>query len=170
MVRRRWNAKGGKIQGFGSLTLGRGHASNPGYSPAEAKSPPFGSSSVGENCIFGSSGSWVCHRGEFDVMWRLVDCQTLGYTRQRSEGRRWRKKHVSPNLVHSYWANLGGYREIGDAHAHDDLLDDRARHHRIDHRRRCYPFVISREERTISSRRPHFLHTGRDCRHPLGNV
>jgi hypothetical protein len=46
---------------------------------------------------------------------------TLAHTRQRSEGKRWRKKYVSLNLVCSYWANLGGDREIGDARAHDDL-------------------------------------------------
>ena len=46
------------------------------------------------------------------------------------------KKYVSLNLVYFYWANLRGYREIGDARAHNDLLDDRARHHRINHRRR----------------------------------
>ena len=62
--------------------------------------------------------------------------RTLADTRRRFEGKRWRKKYVSLNLVYSYWANLGRYREIGDARAHDDLLDDRARHHRIDHRRR----------------------------------
>jgi hypothetical protein len=42
-------------------------------------------------------------------------------------------------MFHIIWyvligLNLGGYSEIGDARAHDDLLDDRARHHRIDHR------------------------------------
>src|ERR1700730_9067595 len=44
------------------------------------------------------------------------------------------KKYVPLNLVYSYWANLGRYREIGDARAYSNLLDDRARHHRIDHR------------------------------------
>src|SRR5712692_6368785 len=79
-----------------------------------------------------------------------------------AEGKRWRKKYVSLNLVYSHWANLGGYREIGDARAHNDLLDDRARHHRIDHRRRRYPHVFAPDKRTISSRRPHFFHTWRD--------
>src|SRR5580700_4797599 len=92
----------------------------------------------------------------------LVHCQTLGYSRGRSEGKRWKKKYVSLNLVYSYWANLGGYREIGDARAYNDLLDDRARHPRIDHRRRRYPHVFAADKRTISSRRPHFFHTGRD--------
>src|ERR1035441_2358144 len=86
----------------------------------------------------------------------------LGYTRRRSEGKRWRKKYASLDLVHSHWADLGGYREIGDACAHDDLLDDRARHHRIDHRRRGYPHTLAPHKQPISSRRPHFLHTGRD--------
>src|ERR1700687_19824 len=81
---------------------------------------------------------------------------------QIAEGKRWRKKYVSPNLVYSHWANLGGYRKIGDAPAYDDLLDDRARHHRIDHRRRRYAHVFAPDKRTISSRRPHFFHTGRD--------
>src|SRR5216684_3630072 len=78
------------------------------------------------------------------------------------KGKRWRKRYVSLNLVYSYWANLGGYREIGDARAYDDLLDDRARHHRIDHRRRRYPYAFAPDKRTISSRRPHFFHTGRN--------
>jgi hypothetical protein len=76
--------------------------------------------------------------------------------------KRWRKKYVSLNLVYSYWTNLGGYREIGDARAHNDVLDDRAWHHRIDHRRRPYPHVRTPDKRTISSRRTHFFHTGRD--------
>src|SRR5216684_8910063 len=79
-----------------------------------------------------------------------------------AEGKRWRKKYVSLNLVCSYWANLGRYREIGDARAHDDLLDDRARHHRRDNRRRRYTHVFAPDKRTISSRRPHFFHTGRE--------
>src|SRR5216683_880326 len=82
-----------------------------------------------------------------------------------AEGKRWGKlgeKYVSLNLVYSYRANLGGHREIGDARAHNDLLDDRARHHRIDHRRRRYSHVFAPDKRTISSRRPHFFHTGRD--------
>src|ERR1700693_671797 len=78
------------------------------------------------------------------------------------KGKRWRKKYVSLNLVRSHRANLGGYREIGDARAYDDLLDDRARHHRVDHRRRRYPHVFPPDKRTISSRRPHFFDTGRD--------
>jgi hypothetical protein len=40
----------------------------------------------------------------------MVHCQTLGHTRRRSGGMRWRKKYVSLNLVYLYWANLGGYR------------------------------------------------------------
>ena len=64
----------------------------------------------------------------------LVNCQPLGYTRRRSEGKRWRIMYVSLSLVCPYWANRGGYREIGDARAHRDLLDGGARHHRIDHR------------------------------------
>src|SRR5437899_10233994 len=95
-------------------------------------------------------------------MGSLVNCRTLGYTRRRSEGKRWKKKYVSLNLVYPDWANLRGNRGIGDARAYDDLLDDRARHHRIDHRRRRYPHVFAPDKRTISSRRPHFFHTGRD--------
>src|ERR1700680_3886766 len=92
----------------------------------------------------------------------LLICQTLGYTRRRSEGKRWRKKYVSLSLVYFYCANLGDYRKIGDARAYDDLLDDRARHPRIDHRRRRCPHVFAPDKRTISSRRPHFFHTRRD--------
>src|ERR1017187_5863620 len=86
----------------------------------------------------------------------------LGYTRRRSEGKRWRKKYASLDLVHSHWADLGGYREIGDARSYNDLLDDCARHHRIDHRRRRYPHVFAPDKRTVPSCWPHFFHTGRD--------
>src|ERR1700730_2704598 len=72
------------------------------------------------------------------------------------------EKYVSLCLVYSYWVNLGDYREIGDACAHNDLLDDRARHPRIDHRWRRYSHVFAPDKRTISSRRPGFFHTGRD--------
>jgi hypothetical protein len=78
------------------------------------------------------------------------------------EGKRWRKKLVSLNLVYSDWANLGGYREIGDARAHNDLLDNRARHLRIDPWGCRYPHVFAPDKQTISSRRPDFFHTGRD--------
>src|ERR1700730_14943912 len=90
------------------------------------------------------------------------NCQTLVFTRRSSEGKRWRKRYVPPGLVYSHWANLGGYREIPDARAHDDLLDDRAGHRRIDDRRWYYPHVFASDKRTISSRRPHFFHAGRD--------
>ena len=66
------------------------------------------------------------------------------------------------NLVHCCWVDRGRYREISDARAHDDFLDNRARHHRIDHRRGRYPHVFAPDNRTISSRRPHFFHTWRD--------
>ena len=69
-------------------------------------------------------------------------------------------------MIHLIWYIVvgliaGDYREIGDARAHDDFLDNRARHHRIDHRRRGYPLVFA-ADRTISSRRNHFFHTWRD--------
>jgi hypothetical protein len=97
-----------------------------------------------------------CHRGVWFIAipWVIVG--------RRFEGKRWRKKRVSLNLVYSYWANLGSYREIGDARAHNDLLDDRARHHRIDPWGCCYPHVFAPDKRTISSRWPDFFHTGRD--------
>src|ERR1022692_3578389 len=64
-------------------------------------------------------------------------------------------------MFHLIWYVLigliSGVVEIGDARAHDDLLDDRARHHRIDHRRRRYPHVFARGKPTISSRRHHFF-------------
>ena len=59
------------------------------------------------------------------------------------------------------WVNRRSYCEIGAARAHDDFLDDRARHHRIDHRRRGYSLVFA-ANRTISSCRHHFFHTRRD--------
>src|SRR5258708_2032445 len=80
--------------------------------------------------------------------------------RYQSEMQMLEERYVSLNLVYSYWARLGGYREIGDARAYDDLLDDRARHPRFDHRRRRYPYVFAAGKRTISSRRLHFFHTG----------
>src|ERR1017187_1651189 len=81
-----------------------------------------------------------------------------------AEGEGWRKKYVSANLVYSYRVTLGGYREIGDARAYNDRLDDRARHHRIDHRRQRYPHVYAPDKPTISSRRPHFTQTARERR------
>ena len=69
-------------------------------------------------------------------------------------------------MIHLIWYIVvgliaGDYCEIGDACAHDDFLDNRARHHRIDHRRRGYPHVFA-ADRTISSRRNHFFHAWRD--------
>ena len=59
---------------------------------------------------------------------------------KRANATFWRQrlkvKYVSLSLVYPDRANLGGYREIGDARPYDDVLDNRARHHRIDHRRR----------------------------------
>jgi Permease MlaE len=72
------------------------------------------------------------------------------------------EKYVSHNLVPSDWADRGVFREIGDARTHDDLLDDRARHHRIDPGRGRGPHVFAPDQRTLSSCRPHFFHTGRD--------
>jgi hypothetical protein len=92
----------------------------------------------------------------------LVNSETPGHTRQLSAGKRRRKNYDSLNLVHCCWVDRGGYREISDARTYDDFLDNRARHHRIDHRRRGYPHVFAPDNRTISSRRPHFFHTRRD--------
>ena len=92
----------------------------------------------------------------------LVQCQTLGCSRLRFEGKRWRKNRVSLNLVHPYWANFRGGCEIRDARAHNDLLDYRARHHWIDHRRRRYPHVFAPDKPTISSCWPDFFNAGRD--------
>src|SRR6266498_5969515 len=92
----------------------------------------------------------------------LVNCETPGHTRQLSAGKQRRKNYDSFNLVHCCWVDRGGYREVCDARAHDDFLDNHARHHRIDHRRRGYPHVFAPHNRTISSRRPHFFYTGRD--------
>src|SRR5579864_2587608 len=72
------------------------------------------------------------------------------------------KKRVSHHLVCSYWADFGGYREISDACAHNDVLDHRARHYRIDTWGRRHPHVFPPGKRTISSRRPGFFHPGRD--------
>ena len=69
-------------------------------------------------------------------------------------------------MIHLIWYIVVGLiagviAKIGDARAHDDFLDDRARHNRIDHRRRGYSPVFA-ADRTISSRRYHFFHTRRD--------
>src|SRR5437660_3640828 len=72
------------------------------------------------------------------------------------------ENYASLNLVHSCRVDRGTHREIGYARAHDDFLDNRARHHRIDHRRRRYTHVYAPGNRTISSRRPHFFHSWRD--------
>src|SRR5438094_1340209 len=92
----------------------------------------------------------------------LVNCETPGHTRQLSAGKQRRKNYASLNLVHSCRVDRGGYSEIRHARAHDNFLDNRARHHRIDHRRRGYPHVFAPDNRTISSRRPYFFHTWRD--------
>ena len=62
-----------------------------------------------------------------------------GVLRANEEG----KKHVSLDLVRSDWASLGLHREIGDARAHNALLDGRAGYHRVDHRRRRFPYVFT---------------------------
>src|SRR6059058_1509184 len=92
----------------------------------------------------------------------LVNCETPGHTRQLSADKQRRKNYDSLNLVHCCWVDRGGYREICAARAHDDFLDNRAWHHRIDYRRRRDPHVFAPDNRTISSRRPHFFHTWRD--------
>ena len=91
----------------------------------------------------------------------LFNYETPGHTRQLSAGKQ-RRNYDSLNLVHCCWVDRGGHREIDDARAHDDFLDNRARHHRVDHRRGGYPHVFAPDNRTISSRRPHFFHTWRD--------
>ena len=53
------------------------------------------------------------------------------------------KKHVSLDLVCSDWASLGCQREIRDARA---FLDNRARHHRIDPRRRRGSHVFALDQ------------------------
>ena len=79
-----------------------------------------------------------------------------------AEGKTWRKRNVSPTLVFDYRATRRAYLEIGDARAHDPLLDNRARHRRIGPRRRHYSHGFAREKRTISSGWPDFFYTGRD--------
>ena len=78
-----------------------------------------------------------------------------------AEGRIWRHKDVSHNLVSGYRATCRAYLKIGDAHAHDSLLDSRAGSHRIGPRRRHYSYNVSPEERTISSCWSSFFYTGR---------
>jgi len=65
--------------------------------------------------------------------WRTVRKADISTERLTLE-----ERHVSLNLVYSHWANRGIYRKIADARAYDDLLDDRAGHHRIDPGRRHY--------------------------------
>src|ERR1039457_721916 len=85
------------------------------------------------------------------------NCQTLGLYSASTGG-----KNVSSDLVCAYWATIGVDREIGDARTHDDVLDNRARHRRVASRRRRYPHDSLLENRTISSRLPHFFNSGRD--------
>ncbi len=73
----------------------------------------------------------------------VVHGYVLNDRRRRFEGTRWRKKRVSLNLVHFNWATLWSDREIGDACAYNDLLDDRTRHHRINSWGRRYPHVFA---------------------------
>src|SRR5208283_2996967 len=79
------------------------------------------------------------------------------------EGKRREGNYVSLDLVYAHWANLRVYREIGDARAYDDLLDDRARHHRIDSIRRRYAHIFAPHKRPLPSCRPDFFHAGRDA-------
>ena len=89
-------------------------------------------------------------------------------TRSRGESacsmssRRAEVNYVSSNLVYSGWVNRRRDREICHAYPHDDFLDDCARHHWIDHRRRRHPHVFAAGNRTIPSRRPHFFHARGD--------
>ena len=92
----------------------------------------------------------------------MVHCQALGHSRRRSEGKRWREKYVSLNLVYFYWANLG---VIAKSVMHEHLTIFRTIvlgiiGSIIGGRR--YPHVFAPDKRTISSRRPHFFYTGRD--------
>jgi len=52
---------------------------------------------------------------DFRTRW---DAEFLSKKLSNQTNKRCRKKYVSLNLVYSYWTNLGGYREIGDARAH----------------------------------------------------
>src|SRR5229473_3804862 len=138
--------------------------------PIPASTPP--GPSLRERAIRPSSFTRLLFQGRrrypLPELCYVIGCRILspdGHKGKRIfllKDKRWRKKYVSLNLVYSYWANLGRYREIGDARAHGDLLDDRARRHRIDPWRWRYPHVFAPDKRTISSRRPHFIHTGRD--------
>ncbi len=85
----------------------------------------------------------------------------MGYTRRCSESRSGRKTYVSLDLVRSYRVDLRLYREISHARAHDDVLDDRARHPGLDCRRRRQPHFFAPHKFTLPSRRPHLLHPGR---------
>src|SRR5215471_1910662 len=107
--------------------------------------------------------AWTIPREFFSqIVKSLVNSESLGHTRPLSADEPRRKNYASLNLVHRCWIDRGDHREIGDARAHDALLDNRAWYHRVDHRRRRYPPVVSFDDRTISSRRPHFFHNWGD--------
>src|SRR5438874_11694040 len=72
------------------------------------------------------------------------------------------ENYASLNLVHSCWTDRGGDCEIGHACAHDYFLDHRARHHRIDHRRRSHSHVFTTGQCAIPSGWSHFFHPGSD--------
>src|SRR5437879_12691618 len=73
----------------------------------------------------------------------LVNSESPGHTRPLSADEQRRKNYASLNLVHCCWIDRGDHREIGDARAHDALLDNRGWHHRVDHRRRRYLPVLA---------------------------
>jgi len=92
---------------------------------------------------------------------QTVIAKPRGYTRRRSECKRWRYKYFHVHLVFSLGL-IRSYRRSVMPVSYDDLLDDRARHHRIDHRRRFTQMFFAPDKRTISSRRSHFFHLGAD--------
>src|ERR1051325_1405389 len=70
-------------------------------------------------------------------------------------------RYVSFDLVHSRGANRGSYRAVCYGSAPDALLDDCARHHRIDRRRRDYTHALPPGERAITPPAWFFLHSAR---------
>ena len=91
-----------------------------------------------------------------------LGCQTLGYTRRRSEGQRWRK-----SMFHLIWYVLigliSGVIAKSVMHVHMTIFwTIMLGIIGSIHRRLRYPHVFAPGKRSISSRRPHFLHTRRD--------
>jgi hypothetical protein len=69
---------------------------------------------------------------------------------------------VSLALVFDHWTIVGRHREIGNACAHDPLLDDHSRHYWVAARWQPHAYAFAHEKRTISPGRADFFYLERN--------